>query len=270
MTALVPAPNTPVPSSVLNTALIASASLSFVGRIGVAGYMFKVKTEISSDDKAVVTEHWVQSGYFVNDNIVFPPKEITIRGIVSETEIARNSFVSSVTNISKVVGIIGAYAWKKGNQVISVIESAAKGNQINNANSLLSSSYTNGFDIYSAVQNLIKLASNQGQVYTFFTGLRDSRTIISILTPLHFYPSVVITQVRSTSPQESNAWCNMELKFQEWRSYNVSTTTIPYVPTNTAPGLQNSMSPVVNNGLSTGVSNPTTSFGVNLFSGKAV
>jgi hypothetical protein len=251
-----PNQSTPLPPTTLAQALSVQTAQMFVGQIGLAGFMFAVKTELSTEGKVEVTKHWVQSGAFVNDHTVIPPSKITLRGRVSENETRRNLIIQFLTNVGRGVGVIGSFLPKLTNISKSIKDKATINNQTINAKSLLSGVYTNTFNIYGAVQQVLALLTRQGQIFGFFESLRTSKTIVSVVTPWNFYQSLLITRVRSVSPQASNSWCDMEVDLEEYRSYQLDILTTPFIPQNTTEGLKNSMSSVINKGRTKGTTNP--------------
>jgi hypothetical protein len=252
----IPNQSTPLPPATLKEALTAKTAQMLVGQLGIAGFMFAVKTETSSEDKVEVTKNWVQSGAFINDHTVMPPSRVSLRGRVSENEYRVSKFLEAVTSVGKAVGVVTTFLPTLTNVGKSIHKSATVDNQTINASRLLSSLYTNSFNIYGAVQQLLTLSKNQGRVYAFFRALQESRTIVSVIMPNNFYPALIITKLRVVSPQASNAWCDMEVDLEEYRSYQLTQLTTPYVPQNTAKGLQNSMSGLTNKGQTNGVTNP--------------
>lgn len=258
--AVIPGQNTPTPPKTLAEALSLQTAQLIVGQLGIAGFMFAVKRSLASEDKVEITRNWVQSGAFVNDHTVIPPSRITLQGRISENEKRLNGLLELATNVAKGVGIVSEFLPTLTNVSKSLYKNALSNNQGINASSILSSVYTNSFNIYGAVQQSLALLNNQGQVYAFFNALRSSRTFVSVITPWNFYQCMLITNIRTTSTQASNTWCDMEIDLEEYRSYQFAQSIVPYTPVNTAQGLQNSISSVVNKGNTKGIKNPRQSF----------
>ena len=104
-------PSSPVDvSSYLDTT--SAAVMAPAGQEGISGFVFDIPREESVDLVSDITEHYVESGSFINDHVVKKPVRITLSGYVGElvySAPAPGSLAAGLASLQSALSQVDAY-----------------------------------------------------------------------------------------------------------------------------------------------------------------
>jgi hypothetical protein len=186
---------TGTPLNALDTTnqLVNKFVVSPIVNLGIAGFAFDIFEEHKSEQKAEITDHFVESNSTIQDHIAIKPEKFTLRGFIGELVDTSASPKSSVAEIAEKLTIINSY--------LPVVTGAAK-----QVNSLLTSnkastadavgqSVGTGVDLFQAYKTLNPPDTRQAKAFNFFQALFKAKQLVSVDTPFGFISDYAIENV---------------------------------------------------------------------------
>lgn len=174
--------------------LINNYVVSPILNLGIAGLRFDILEEEKIDDKAEITNHFVEDNSAIQDHITKLPTVITLRGFVGELVDEEADPKSTFQELTEKLVTI--------NSLLPVVTDGAQ--QLNNFLTD-SKSQTTGenikeglgtsADLFNAFQQLNPPDSKQARAYNFFKALYNANQLVSVDTPYNFFSDMAIENI---------------------------------------------------------------------------
>jgi hypothetical protein len=193
---------------------------------GISGWVFDVPSGESVDQSADITDHWIETGSFINDHAVIKPVRITLSGFVGNLVYHApqpGELGYALSNLSSKLSEVDAYAGPFTDQYTA---KAAK--------ALERASYiANQVDaIAKRATNILKYFAGDGQqinpmqlAYIQLMSLMRSKQIVTCQTPWEYFPKLMIENVIPSQDESSNDMTSFTVILKEVRFSEVKTTT---------------------------------------------
>jgi hypothetical protein len=193
---------------------------------GISGWVFDVPSGESVDQSADITDHWIETGSFINDHAVIKPVRITLSGFVGNLVYHApqpGELGYALSNLSSKLSEVDAYAGPFTDQYTA---KAAK--------ALERASYiANQVDaIAKRATNILKYFAGDGQqinamqlAYLQLSGLHRSKQVVTVQTPWEYFPKMMIESLSSSQDEASNDITSFSIVLKEVRFSEVKTTT---------------------------------------------
>lgn len=174
-----------------------------------------------------VTDHYVESNVFRQDQIALKPKTYQVSGEVGELVWYQKSPLSQTIGqvAQRLEGVMSflPIRSKSFNQMKNTVMKASQWvDTASNAVSRLSSLVGKfGFG-----NNEVTATTNQQQAYLYLTEFRDNRQLVNVTTPWGILKNCVITNLEFRQPKETKDKSYITITFKEFRE--VSIQTVPF------------------------------------------
>lgn len=204
----------------------ASAVLRVQGINGIGGWVFDIPTGENVDLSSDITEHYTESGSFIEDNIVNKPIVITLTGYKGElvyTPPKIGTFQGDIRKLTSTLSAVGAYigpltpgAVQKAAQISAQVQYAAAvaTDFANNSSNLVK--YFYGADTGKNLQQ---------QAFAQLSALWNSKQILTVQTPWSFFQNMAIQAVGFKQNDTQNDYSEISVTLKEMRIVDVQTTT---------------------------------------------
>ncbi len=203
-----------------------AAVLMRQGINGIAGWVFDIPTGETVDLNSDITEHYTESGSFVEDHIVLKPIQITLTGFKGEliyTRPVKNSFQDAATVLASVLSMVPAYA-----NPLTPQASAKAARVITQAQYIAKQAE----DIQKRGSNLVKFFTGddnsqnlQQKAFSQISALWNSKQIVTVQTPWTYFDNMAIVNIGFKQDANSNDYTDITVVLKEMRFVNVETTT---------------------------------------------
>jgi hypothetical protein len=192
---------------------------------GVSGFVFDIpsgeQTEFSSD----VSEHYTESGSFINDHVVLKPIRITLGGFVGEliyeapkkgsAEEALSSLSGKLSTVSAYLGPLTPGAI----QQLSVLTAQAQ--YLAEQAKALAKRAKN---IVAGLAGVDLSANRQAEAYYTIKALWATKQIVTVQTPWDYFDQMVIETVTTKQDENSNDITEFSVTLKQVRFVDIQTT----------------------------------------------
>lgn len=193
------------------------------GQEGVSGWVFDVPDSERLELTADITDHFVESGSFVNDHIVRKPVRITLSGFVGEL----------VYVVPKPTGVLGALQTLQGK--LGVVD-AFLGDLTPQAVQDLRKSAEVAQAVAGQAQALVARGKNlvgafregdepdrQTAAWLALKALWQTGQVVTVQTPWEYYDSMLIEMLAAEQDDSSSTITNITIMLKEARFADVQT-----------------------------------------------
>jgi hypothetical protein len=193
---------------------------------GISGWVFDIPSGESVDQSCDITDHWIETGSFINDHAVIKPVRITLSGFVGNLVYRSpqpGELGYALSNLSSKLTEVDAYVGPFTDQYTA---KAAK--------TLERASYVaNQVDAISKrATNILKYFAGDGQqinpmqlAYLQLSGLHRSKQVVTVQTPWEYFPKMMIESITSSQDETSNDITSFSVMLKEVRFAEVKVTT---------------------------------------------
>ncbi|MGO8696001.1 MAG: phage baseplate protein [Rectinemataceae bacterium] len=203
-----------------------SAIVAPAGQVGISGFVFDIPREESVELVSDITEHYVESGSFINDHVVKKPIRITLSGYIGElvySAPAPGSVAAGLAALQSALSEVDAYIGPlspQAEQTLTKIIAAAQyaANQV--------------AAIAKQASNVIKYfngnfagSSLQAQAFRKLEALWMGSQIVTVQTPWYFYPQMMIESISARQEEESEDFSDFTVVLKEVRFTDVEIAT---------------------------------------------
>lgn len=195
---------------------------NFTGQPTVAneaagGWVFDIPTGESEDFESDVTDHFTESGSFINDQIVNKPIRVSLSGLIGELVWKKPSgALGALNQIAGRLSQVAAYAGNYSPGFVSKIQGIVGKAQTVAA---LADNYIT--QAQNAVKSVSSLAGNQAsaqkKAYDNISFLWKQKTIFTVTTPWAKHTAMVITAMGFRQDQDSDDYSTVTITLKEFR-----------------------------------------------------
>lgn len=205
---------------------ISSYVVSPIINLGLAGFEFSIKKDITVNLSAKITDHYVDNNTTIQQNIALEPITIILSGYVGEKEFKtkEKSVIQQVTEVVSTVNSFLPLVSKGVQQAKNIFDSAKK-----NKGSFLDLAKGNinsAVDIYSVFKTANIPQTNQSKAYNFFYSLYQAKQLVSLETPYRFFSQMAIQSIVAIQGEDTESISDFAITLKEVRTAQVSTTKI--------------------------------------------
>ena len=227
-----------------------SAILSPQGTQGIGGWIFDIPTGEQLDLNSDITEHYTESGSFVEDHIVLKPVQITLTGLKGELVFisAQSGLLGALSAMTSVLGTVPAYLGPLTPQATQKIAQLAAQAQYIAQQAL---------NIEKRGENLVKFLSGddnsqnlQQKAYAQLFGLWKSKQFLTVQTPWTYYDNMAIAAISFKQDDKSNDVSDISVTLKQMRIVDIQVTSFDAGAYRSAIDAQNK--PTENNGQTQG------------------
>jgi hypothetical protein len=203
-----------------------AAVLMKAGQEGISGWVFDIPTGESIDLDSDITDHYVESGFFVTDHAVIKPIIITLSGLKGEvlyTGPKKDSVQNALNVATSVLGSVTAYMGPLTAQASQKL--SALSNEVSYAAGQAAA-------IKKRASNLIKYFSGedasknlQQKAFLDISSIMRSKQIVTVQTPWNFFGNMMIKTISVNQDQDSNDFTTFSITLKEMRIVDTKTTT---------------------------------------------
>jgi hypothetical protein len=193
---------------------------------GISGFVFDIPSGESVDQSADITDHWTESGAFVNDHAVIKPVRITLSGFVGNLvynapQPGELGYALSALSdkLSAVNAYLGPFTDQYSGQVAAAVQRAA---YIANQAKAIAKRVTNLVNYFAGNGQEL---NPQQEAYIQLSSLFRSKQIVTCQTPWEFFPSMMIESISSSQDENSTEITSFSIVLKEVRFTEVKTTT---------------------------------------------
>ncbi len=218
---------------------------------GIAGWVFDIPTGESVDLSSDISEHYTESGSFVNDHVVLKPIRITLSGFIGElvfrvpqpgsAEYALEQIQNRLLIVNSYLGPLSQGATQKAAAIV------AKAAYIFNQAQAMAKRAQNLVGMFSGADTG---ESAQTKAYLELVALWASKQILNVQTPWALFSSMIIETVSAKQDDQANDYSDISITLKEIRFANVQTVSFDnnlFPPASSAQG-----APTTSNGISSG------------------
>lgn len=193
---------------------------------GISGWVFDIPTGENLDLDMDITDHYVESGSFINDHAVEKPIMITLTGMIGELVYSApesGSLEATLSNLSTKLGLVPAYLgpFTPGmTQKLAVVASAA------------AYAASQATAIEKRATNLIRYfkgedssQSLQEKAFRDLSALWKSKQVVTVQTPWGFFGNMMIKTISPKQDQQSNDYTDFSITLKEVRFVDIKVTT---------------------------------------------
>jgi len=178
--------------------------------IGIGGYSLDVRISENTTFTSDVPDSFIEDGGTVNDHIINRPNQISIDGEVSNIHIKKESIAQKVDDFID-----------KANDIKNILYSTQKTDTMLQKAKKYSSRLSSVVDTVQSgdIFNLLnsKSSTPQNDFFNFIENLHNTKTLISIETPLKTYENMRITSISITRNNETDEALKYKLTAKEVR-----------------------------------------------------
>jgi len=188
-----------------------------VANEAAGGWVFDIPTGESADFESDVTDHYTESGSFINDQIVNKPIRVTLTGLVGELVYRRPSGARGV--VRQIAGRLSQVAAYGGNWTPSFV-SKIQGivGKAQTAAALADNYIRQAQNAAGAVTSALgQSASLQKKAYDQIAYLWRQKTIFTVTTPWARHSAMVITALGFRQDESSNDFSTISITLKEFR-----------------------------------------------------
>lgn len=166
--------------------------LSIQGSFSILGLQFDLVSDIEEISNCAITDNYIEGNTAIQDHIALTPDKLHFIAQVTELKYsgAQTKAGNITSKISAVVGTVGAFATTAiaSAQILARIALAIR--QGDSFRSILESGDIG--DLFTVIQNLMFLASEQARARLFLKSLQQNRIKLSLSTPWGVYQDYYI------------------------------------------------------------------------------
>lgn len=191
--------------------------VSLAGSVGIAGFVFDIVEDETTELSSIITDHYVETGSPVQDHIALRPEKITVRGLVGEYKDIVTGEKSFLQKATEKLVTLSSY--------LPALSQAASGiyNGLNGLNSattgkdLFNSLFGMGTDLFEAYRNINIPQNEQQKAYIYFEALRNAKALFTVQTPFRYYTDMAIESIRSTQTGDTVDLSKFEVTMKKMR-----------------------------------------------------
>jgi len=184
---------------------------------GIGGFVFDIPTRESIELRTDITDHFTESGSYINDHAVDQPVKITVSGFIGELFIGAPEGLEGLTGelsnkLTALTGFTGAYT----PQALRTLQNAVtKADQaIQNINNSIQRG-KNFLDFLEGAESVF--LKRQKEAFTTLDALRRSRSILAVTVPWAYYPSMMIESISVSQGEDTQFWSDFTVVLKEVR-----------------------------------------------------
>jgi hypothetical protein len=181
----------------------------------VVSVKFDVDTQETHELSNVITEHPVEKGADISDNIQPQLDQFTIEGYVSDAPTFSNPGVLDLATFAGVELQLSAHPLPT-----KFTAGAA-------ANALFDLVTGKGGNPTATMLTFDSLPSRKKALYDLLRGIRDNARVCRVLTPMHDYDDMVLQQLTSTRSPDSGSGAVFSVVFKQIRFVTSDVTLAP-------------------------------------------
>lgn len=198
----------------------ASAFVSPVSAKGLSGWEFDIPQSENLTHTVDITDHYVESGTYLNDHQVVQPIQITLSGLKGELVYKPpEGVLSDFQELANKLEIVDAYLQ---DYTPGMLQDVQKG--ISKASTAISRINQN----IDRTQNLLAALGGEGperteqqKAYTELRALMLSNQLVTVQTPWRYFDSMKITSLGFSQGEDSQSYSRISITLKEIRFANI-------------------------------------------------
>ncbi len=196
-----------------------NALLSVNGLEGLSGFLFDVPESERVELSADITDHYVESGSFIQDHKVIKPVTITLSGFIGEIFYRGGSgFSGLLGNLSHGLTAVSAFT---GGQTIQAAQVAQRAiDQVQAAAAQVENVVSSVSGVVQALSK-IEAPTKQQVAYQKLKLLFESEVLLTLQTPWNYYENLMIRSLSFSQSEESATTSLIKVTLKEIRLANV-------------------------------------------------
>lgn len=212
---------------------------------GLAGFVFDVEGDVSIEQKADITDHYIEDNSAIQDHMAVRPISVKLTNYIGEVAGQRKNEVATTTaDVIQKLSILNEYL----PEVTGAVSQLR--NNIDNGFSSFDDAVDDTSDIWRLVKDLNPTASEQQKAYLFFNSLMEKRILVSLQTPYAFFTEMAIENITSKQNEDNEQITDFSITLKKIRK--ASTQTVAFDASKYQGRLKQQASNVVNKGKANG------------------
>lgn len=184
---------------------------------GISGFVFDIDLSGTLHLQADTSDHYVENGSFVNDQVIVKPAEFTLSGYVGELVwkapggllgLARSLTLA----LSQVSGYLGNYSPAFLQQSARIVQEADAG--LTAINSALNTAQNT---IAFLQSRFGQTRTRQQKAFQALEALFLGKSIVTVLTPWKYYPSMIIKDLQFVQDESTQDRSEITVTVKEFR-----------------------------------------------------
>lgn len=191
---------------------------------GLSGWEFDVLQDESLSIEADITDHYVESGTYLNDHKVIKPVQITVSGLKGELVYKPPEGLQGQTQeLNNKLTEVDAYL---GDYTPGMIQEIQRSILIaNSAVSRINQNLDRTQNVLSSLSGEGPETTKQQRAYTELKALFNSSQLITVQTPWRYFDSMMITSISCRQGPDSAYYSQISVTLKEIRFANIEINT---------------------------------------------
>ena len=181
--------------------------------LGLGGFLFDKVVSSNCSQNASYSKHYVESGAFITDHVIYEPKRITLKGLVGERVYKSESSNNLISKLTQKLTVITAAVPKLTTGMQKIKDAAGEAQTAD-----IKDTINSGVDFWNTLRDLIPSDRASGKAYSYLLALYETSTVMSITEPDGTYHSnMVITSIEKTTRENTFDIVDFSITLQEYR-----------------------------------------------------
>lgn len=192
---------------------------------GISGFVFDIPSGEQTEFQSDISEHYTESGSFVNDHVVLKPIRITLGGFVGEliyeapkkgsAEEALSTLSGKLATVTAYLGPLTPGAIQQAAVIAAHAQYVAE-----QAKALAKRAKS----LVSGLAGVDLSANRQAEAYYTIKALWATKQIVTVQTPWDYFDQMVIETITTKQDAESNDITEFSIMLKQMRFVDIQTT----------------------------------------------
>lgn len=195
------------------------------GMKGIAGFVFDYEGDDQIMLESDITDHFAEDNSSVQDHIALKPYRVTLRGFVSELQLAAvgTGLFGALTSLQSAIGTVPAYLGKYTPQALQKLQGSFSKSvtQVQNYANTAAQYLNQAKNIAALFGGGTGAPTRQQQAFVALSQLRDQRVIFNVLTPWTLLSGMAIESLVFIQPNESKTRTDISVTMKQMRFVDV-------------------------------------------------
>lgn len=200
---------------------------------GIGGFTFSIPTGEELQLTCQITDHYAEDNAAMQDHITLDPVRMTLRGQVGELVYVQSTAEKFVNQVLDRLGPLAALSPSAQEASVSVRQFAAQYNQLNQAISTAATVAAAAAGVSADIANPDQAGNffgyypgnpqrtKQQSAYVDLRKKRDSRQLLTVVTPWDTHPNMVIESLTFSQDETTKDVSTVEVTLKEFRAVNI-------------------------------------------------
>ncbi len=182
---------------------------------GISGFVFDIPLRENIELSADVSEHYTESGSFINDHVVLKPVRIMLQGLIGELAALTGIGTNELSELNNRLETVEAYLGDFTPGMVQILQNAIT--DTDQALNALNEQIKRAENIIGLFEGESPDQTRQQQYFQQIEALWKAKTLVTVQTPWKYYDSMIIDGISMIQNEDTDEITDISVTMREMR-----------------------------------------------------